>query len=173
MEKQATLKPQDLVVALKVAVNHTRAMPYAALAEELGMSASETHAAVQRAKRSGLLTMEEARPEAIFASLIEFVLHGVRYAFPPQIGAVVRGIPTAAGAPVLAHHFADNSEVMVWPHPEGRTRGTALQPLFKSVPAASLIDAKLYDVLAIVDAIRAGSAREREIGRIELQRLLR
>jgi len=173
VDKQPALKPQDLVIALKVAVNRSRALPYATLAEELGMSASEAHAAVQRARFSGLLLTDENKPEALLASLVEFILHGVRYTFPPKIGAIVRGIPTAAGAPVLAHHFADNSEVLVWPHPSGTSRGPSLQPLFKSVPSASLIDVKLYDALAIVDALRAGSAREREISRIELPRVFR
>lgn len=173
MDKQPVLKPQDVVVALKVAVNQSRVFSYSALAEELGMSASEAHGAVKRARISGLLTADESRPEAAPDSLIEFILHGVRYTFPAKIGVVTRGIPTAAGAPVLAHYFADNKETLVWPHPSGTSRGPSLQPLFKSVPAASLLDAKLYGALALVDGLRAGSAREREISRIELQRVLR
>jgi len=41
--------------------------------------------------------------------------------------------------------------------------------LYKTVPKAALKDAKLYELLAIVDAIRDGKAREREIAVKELK----
>jgi hypothetical protein len=37
-----------------------------------------------------------------------------------------------------------------------------LEPLYKSVPYAARADEKLYDALALVDAIRSGRARERK-----------
>lgn len=47
------LKPQDAVVLLKLVVAG-EGWTYPSLAESLGMSASEVHAAVGRAKRGGL-----------------------------------------------------------------------------------------------------------------------
>ncbi len=50
VNRQVTLKPQDLLVALKLALPGQKPAPYAELAEALGMSASEVHASVGRLK---------------------------------------------------------------------------------------------------------------------------
>lgn len=44
---------------------------------------------------------------------------------------------------------------------------------FVSVPSAVKIDSKLHELLALVDAIRAGRAREKEIAITELKKYLR
>ena len=49
------LKPQDFLVALKLLALGDQHWTYAGLAHELGLSASEVHAAVQRGLASGLL----------------------------------------------------------------------------------------------------------------------
>ncbi|MEP7295621.1 MAG: hypothetical protein ABI702_05485 [Burkholderiales bacterium] len=49
------MKPQDFLVALKLVALGDQHWTYARLAHELGMSASECHAAVQRGLASGLL----------------------------------------------------------------------------------------------------------------------
>ena len=46
--------------------------------------------------------------------------------------------------------------------------GIAFSPLYRNVPAAALRDPKLYGFLTLVDAIREGRAREREIAIQEL-----
>ncbi|WP_457584829.1 hypothetical protein [Ensifer canadensis] len=48
----------------------------------------------------------------------------------------------------------------VWPYSAGREMGQAVDPLFKSVPEAALKDERLYEYLALVDAIRLGNQRE-------------
>ncbi len=65
---------------------------YAALAQELGMSSSEVHAALQRAQSARLYA--EAVRAVIPPNLIEFLVHGVRYAFPAEFGPPARGMPT-------------------------------------------------------------------------------
>jgi hypothetical protein len=47
-------------------------------------------------------------------------------------------------------------------------RGTSFTPLYKNVPEASKRDPKLYELLALVDTIRDGRARESEIAIREL-----
>ena len=47
----------------------------------------------------------------------------------------------------------------VWPWRDGETRGIALEPLYKTAPAAALRDPVLYQSLALLDAIRDGRAR--------------
>ena len=62
---------------------------------------------------------------------------------------------------VLARVFAPGSDDCVWPHPNGSVRGQGLEPLHPSVPFAAMQDAKLYEMLALFDALRVGRARER------------
>jgi hypothetical protein len=61
----------------------------------------------------------------------------------------------------------------VWPWRDGDTRGVGLEPLYKSVPHAALRDCALYQLLALVDAIRDGRARERNLAERDLSHRLR
>jgi len=53
----------------------------------------------------------------------------------------------------------------VWPWRDGNTRGVGLEPLYKNAPHAALRDPALYELLALLDAIRDGRARERDLVR--------
>jgi len=77
------LKPQDVVVLLKLVVTW-EGWTYPSLAESLGMSASEVHAAVARAKQSGLYDEHRRMPNN--KALAEFIVHGLRYVFPAERG---------------------------------------------------------------------------------------
>jgi len=57
----------------------------------------------------------------------------------------------------------------VWPYAEGAIRGEEFEPLYPSVPFAAQRDPKLYELLALVDAIRDGRARERSLAAKELE----
>ncbi|WP_211451887.1 hypothetical protein [Collimonas antrihumi] len=161
--KQLVLKPQDLLVALKIAVNSERQFTYAELASELFMSISEVHSSAKRAQTCGLLARTSELTAVKFA-LHEFLEHGVRYVFPQINSMLTRGIPTALAGPVLSKHFmATDGLPQVWPDAEGNTQGIGLQPIYPSVPLACRIDFKLYGVMTLVDALRGGHARDREI----------
>jgi hypothetical protein len=45
----------------------------------------------------------------------------------------------------------------------------AIPPLYGSVPHACKVDPKLYELIVLVDAIRDGRARERQIAIKEIQ----
>ena len=168
-QKQPVLKPQDFLVALKIVVNEDRAITFADLGRELSMSTSEVHAATQRAEMSRLLTRESGQLRAARLSLQEFILHGVKYVFPALQGGLTRGMATGIAVPPLKKFFAQNEALSpVWPDPQGEERGLSLQPIYPSVPAAARADFRLYEILALVDALRAGAAREREIAASEL-----
>jgi hypothetical protein len=159
------LKPQDLLVLLKVASHPPQRWTYAALGEALIMSASETHASVKRAAASGLAVLGDRgdwRP--VRPSLLEFVLHGVRYIWPATPGPVKRGVPTSFGVEPLASRLtAAPGEAPVWAHPSGKAKGPTLSPLYRSAPAAALADPELHRLLALLDALRTGRARERTL----------
>jgi hypothetical protein len=82
-------------------------------------------------------------------------------------------MPTAHAAPVLKKLIAETKKAPpVWPDPEGAVRGESFSPLYKSAPKAAAQDAKLYDALALFDAIGGGAAREREIAATMLKEML-
>jgi len=162
------LKPQDIYILLKLVAMGENQWSYASVAGELFMSASEVHAGIKRAVAARLMSSDSVRP--LKKSLEEFLIHGVKYAFPPDHGGLTRGVPTGYAAPPLKDIITQPNELPpVWPDPEGNTRGYEFSPLYKTVPKAVVKDAKLYELLAIVDAIRDGRAREREIAVKELK----
>lgn len=119
------LKPQDLLVLLKVAAHPPQRWTYVALGDALSMSSSEAHASVKRAVASGLaVAASRAEWSPIRPNLLEFMLHGVRYIWPAAAGPVKRGVPTAFGAEPLASQLtAAPGEAPVWAHPEGKAKG--------------------------------------------------
>lgn len=163
-----SLKAQDVVVLLKLASRADTPWSYPKLAVELAMSASEVHASVRRATQAGLL--QETTRAVNRHALLELLVHAVKYVFPAERGGVTRGLPTSYAAPPLRAHFHVSSELPpVWPDAEGTVRGEELEPLYRTVPQAARADAQLYEWLALVDAVRAGRARERELAIKELR----
>jgi len=160
------LKPQDIVVVLKLVAMQSRAWSYMQLANELCMSASEINAGVKRALRARLLLQlgEGEQPRPHRKAIEEFLIHGIKYAFPPDHGSIVRGMKTSYAASPLADALLfDGLNPPVWPYAEGSERGPSLSPLYRSVPKAAEQDQALYELLILVDAIRDGRARERSI----------
>lgn len=105
-------------------------------------------------------------------NLSEFLEHGIQYVFVPDRGELNRGMPTAYAAAPLDNIFASYEFPPIWPDPEGEVRGESFSPLYKSAPKAARNDPKLYMLLALVDAIRGGRAREREMAKKELRKAL-
>ena len=165
--------PQDIVFLLKLIALKERTWTYNGLAVELGMSPSEVHYSAKRALASRLATKVGKGIRVHVDNLTEFLSHGVQYCFFPERGGISRGVPTAHAAPPLKDKFISGSEMPpVWPDADGEVRGESFAPLHKSVPYAARKDANLYMLLALVDAIRGGSAREKKAARKELEKRL-
>lgn len=168
------LKPQDIVVLLKLVAVNQREWSYSQLAIELGMSPSEVHAALKRALAARLALQQANRIIPYVRNLEEFIVHGLRYVFIPERGELTRGMPTSVAAPPLENSFVGSGEPpLVWPDPEGGVRGMSISPLYRSAPSAARADKELYELLVLVDAIRAGSAREQNMAVKELKRRLK
>jgi hypothetical protein len=168
------LKPQDVVVALKLFAYPDVRPPISIIANDLSLSPSEVHGAIGRLRASRLLHGPGLKDRPNISTLEEFLIHGLKYAFPAEHSNVTRGIPTSYAAEPLKSEIAmSNEPPPVWPWPEGDTRGIGLEPLYKKVPQAALRDSELYKLLALVDAIRDGRARERKIAEQDLVRRLR
>ncbi|MGQ0799657.1 MAG: MarR family transcriptional regulator [Pseudomarimonas sp.] len=159
------LKPQDLLVLLKVAAHRELRWTYVGLGEALSMSASEVHASVRRAVTSGLaISRGRGDWSPVRPALLEFAAHGVRYVWPATAGPMKRGVPTSFGALPLSEKIsAVPGEAPVWAHPQGSAKGPALSPIYRTAPQAALADPALHRMLALVDALRTGRARERTL----------
>ena len=163
-------KPQDVVVALKLALEDSFSS-YAELGQALGLSASEVHAAVRRLADARLVDPDTKQVKR--EALRNFLVHGVPYAFPATPKEVTRGMPTAWAAPAMAEKISSSDQIPpVWPDPQGQVQGAAVQPLYASVPGAARRDPELYRILALVDALRIGRARERALAEKEIGQLL-
>jgi hypothetical protein len=174
------MKSQDIVILLKLvsleeqerASNRdgppTREDPYSvrSLGASLGISKSEVNASINRSCASGLALKGgpdgHAKPNR--RDLCSFIIHGLKFVFPAKPGAMTRGVPTAFSAPMLEPYLvAGGSYIYVWPYAYGNEMGQAVDPLFKSVPDAVQEDEKLYEYLALIDAIRLGRQREAKL----------
>lgn len=171
------LKPQDVFITLKLVAMGRRPWTYVQLANELFMSASEINAGVKRAIRARLAGPPpggKGNPLPNLLGLHEFLVHGVKYAFPPDRGSITLGVPTAHAAPPLAAQTPPYEELPpVWPSPQGTVKGYAYSPLYSSVPKAALADPALHELLALVDAIRDERSRVANLAIKELGKRLK
>ena len=166
------LKPQDVLVLLKLIALGDEPWTYASLAVDLYMSSSQIHSAIQRSVRSELAFESNDRIFVHVRNLEEFLIHGMRYLLVAERGAKSRGMATLTSAAPLAALFVDSDEPTVWPDPSGDVRGESLAPIYKTAPQAAREDPELYELLVIADALRAGRAREKQAAKKELKKRL-
>jgi hypothetical protein len=166
------LLPQDVVLLVKLVSYGGNRPAIAQVAADLSLSPSQVHQSLKRLERSRLVDAQNGRP--LLRAVEEFLIHGVKYAFPARRGEATRGIPTAYAAAPLNKEIGESGELPpVWPDAEGEVRGLTLEPLHKSAPRAALKDSQLYELLALIDALREGRARERQTAEHELANRLR
>jgi hypothetical protein len=170
MKQHSGMRPQDIVILLKIVALADTPWRITDLATALDISQSEVSESLNRNRIAGL--MDGSKRGVHKAALLEFLLYGLKYVFPEQPGPIVKGMPTAHSAPPLSKRVVASAEPFVWPDPEGNLRGQSIQPLYDTVPRAARIDPKLYELLALVDAVRVGKARERNFAEGELARRL-
>lgn len=163
------LRPQDVFVLCKLLSLKGKRPPIADLAADVRLSGSQVHASLKRLERAGLVAAVADGGRPILNAVEEFFVHGLRYAFPASRGELTRGVPTSYAAPPLNRMIdAGSDPPPVWPSAEGAVRGTSFEPLHKLVPSAVSRDATLYELLALIDALRDGRARERALASKEL-----
>lgn len=167
--KQQIMSPHDIVILLKIVSYGDKQWFQKPLAEELGISQSEVSKSLNRSKYAGLL--DPTGKKVMKLALLEFLQFGIRYIFPQKPGPIVRGVATSHSASPLKEQINSN-EVFVWPYAKGNVRGQSILPLYPSVPEAALKDEILYQLLALIDALRVGRAREKELALEELKKLI-
>lgn len=163
------MRPQDIVILLKIVSMRNGDSLYKQIAEELFISAAEVTHALERCRLAKLIDNSKQKVNTL--ALEEFLVHGLKYVYPVAPQSKVRGIATAFSAPILNDKLSIGEDVYVWPTPKGDVRGFAITPLYKTVPEVARADKRLYDLLAIADIFRIGRAREVEIAKEELKNI--
>ncbi len=165
------LLPQDLYILLKLSCIKGD-WNFRSLSAELFISVSQIHLGLKRAALAGLYSAKQRKPNR--PALEEFVIHGVKFVYFVEQGSLIYGIPTSyAGPPLNKVIVQSGGPQPVWPYPEGKTLGYAIEPLHPAAPKAALIDQEFYELLCLVDGLRDGRARERQIAATEIHNRLR
>lgn len=161
------LQPIDVLVLLKLCVLRDEPISQMRLAGELFISPSSVNAALKHAERVRLYSPNRRRVNA--PAFEEALVHGAKYFLGAVRGTVGRGTPTAWAAPPLVNQIATDEELPpIWPDANGEVRGIAFEPLYPSAPKAAKKDSALYELLALVDALREGGARVSRLATDEL-----
>lgn len=153
------LAPVDVLVLLKIIAQRERSWTQPELASSLSISQSTVSRALKTAEALSLYRPDARRVNA--KALEAALVHGARYFLGATRGGDVRGIPTAWAAPPLNNVIMASDPLQpVWPDPTGSVRGLSVEPLHPSVPKAAKSDPDLYELLALLDVLRIGGARE-------------
>jgi hypothetical protein len=168
--ERSVLRSRDILVLAKL-LDEPPSWTFESLGRVLGLSKSAVHRSVVHLHSSRLLDLQKRR---VFTSNAEeFLVHGLRYAFPATLGAETRGVPTAWAVAPLSTALARTTALPpIWPHPLGQVRGASVEPLDKVAPEAALRDENLHATLALLDALRVGDARVRSLAREMLEQRL-
>jgi len=164
--QQQVMKPQDVLLLLKIVSLKDAQWNQNAIASDLCISQSEVSEATKRMKMAGLLDVKGKKVMRL--ALFNFLQYAAKYVFPVMPGALVRGIATSHSAAPLNQEII-SEESYVWPYAKGSERGQAISPLYPSVVEAVQKDKNLYELLILVDALRVGKAREREMAIVILK----
>lgn len=162
------MRPQDIVVLLKILSMKDNDWRNVDIAYELKISASEVSEALNRCKIAKLIDSNKRKVH--INSFKEFIIYGLKYVFPVEPGAMVKGIPTAHSASPISEHISQGEDIYVWPSAYGNVvRGQAIEPLYK-LPPTVVENQLFYELLVIIDTIRVGRVREIKIAIEELEK---
>jgi hypothetical protein len=157
MRKHNGMRPQDIAILLKIVAINGGTWQLSGLSHSLCISLSEVSESLNRSRIAGLIDHHKKNVNKL--SLLEFLEHGVKYVFPQEPGAMVRGIPTAHSHPFMKKLFASDNN-FVWPDRNGNTLGLTIEPFYAKQVEAVKQDEQYYKLLALTDVIRVGKNRE-------------
>jgi len=170
MRKHNGMRPQDIVVLLKIIVLGSQEWQFLDLSRALYISPAEISESLHRSSLAGLIDYNRKRVNKL--SFFEFLQFGLRYVFPQAPGRLSRGMATAHSHPVIKQKIV-SEEIYVWPDVDGEEYGQSIEPLYPNQIKAAKNDPELYAALAMLDVIRTGKSREIKLAFNYLSKLLR
>ncbi len=163
------MRPQDVIVLLKIISLNDPAFRLVDFAQSIGVSLSEVSDSISRSVFAHLIAPNKKTP--MKNAIYEFLVHGLPYVFPVRPGALVIGMPTAYSAPPLSDTFGNDNPV-VWATSDGEVKGQEIPTFHPKQAFAAKEDNKLYELLALTDALRIGKAREKRMAEADLKKRL-
>jgi predicted transcriptional regulator len=169
MRRHNGMRPQDVAILLKIILLGKEEWQYQDLARTLHISGAEVNASLNRSKIAGLIDFNRKRVNKL--ALFEFLEHGLQYVFPIQPGAVSKGIPTAHSHPSIKNKIISET-LFVWPDIGGTEIGQSIEPLFNNQVQAAKEDPLLYEILSLIEILRVGKNREKNIALSHLKKII-
>jgi DNA-binding transcriptional MocR family regulator len=159
----SSIKGSDLLVLGGLIAIDGDSWTYRSLADDLGVPHAVVQRALIRAGEAGLYSSE--RREVHLPNFEEFAVHALRYVAPGALGAIVPGVPAAWAAEPVAKAIRSSGDNLppVWPSARGTVRGQSLEPLHPAAIAAAERWPEVGRLLAILDSLRTGDLRVREV----------
>lgn len=170
MRSNNRMRPHDIVILIKMLTLGNEVMSMVEMADCLQISQGEISKAMDRNAIAGLVSPDKTRVNKL--ALRDFLIYGLKYVFPPQLGHSARGIATAHSAPPINKYITEGVEYYVWAYYKGTKRGNTIVPLYAKIPKIVENQTDLYELLAIIDTLRVGKKREVEIAISELDKRL-
>ncbi len=170
--KQRTnqIQPLDVLVLLKLAATGREDLSVRELGRDLGgLPKSTVDVSVRRLRAHGLVREHEGKRQVNRLLARDLIEKAIRWLAPADVGRIDLGVATAHAAAPLAGRLMGDAEPVVMRLSEGPVRGRTVTPLHPNAPLAASRDPRLHELLAIVDALRIGRARDREVAIEELR----
>lgn len=169
------LKPQDTLIALKLWADYQQGghMPVREAASLVGISSSEFSKGLRRLEAAQLVVERDGQRFAESHALVEWLCYGLRYAYPAESIGFGRGMPTAWNCEHITSDIVPPSPALVWRQLKGEVEGIIISPFHEAVIITASHNPLLYQVLALVDAVRLGKPRELAIARGLLETLIK
>lgn len=145
------------------------------IGSSLGISKTEISTSLKRcvdsrllvlydSENNGLLSLNEDNWHVNKKALFDLIKYAVPYFFPVKQSGLNFGLATGFSAPILAKELTSGgTNPYVWASEYGTIYGQSIEPLYKTVPFASINDQFVYDSFSLIDAYRMGKAREKDI----------
>ena len=175
---EGTLKPQDVFIACQLAIAGKANVTHAWLSKSLHLSPSTVFEGLKRCRQAKLVSDSaprgsEREVKVMRSRLYEFLVHAVPVLYYPRRSAPVRGIATATFSPAFRERFTKPGDlIMVWPYSKGKEIGEGLVPIYPTVPIACSKSPALYELMATIEVLRVGKAREKAAAEAYLENLL-
>ena len=169
----AILRGQDILVLAKLVVCRGQRPGLVQLGLTLGLGPSHIHGSLTRLDQAHLITATPTTTVVHTDAVVECFIHALKYTFPAMRGAPTAGMPTGFAAPPLKGLARAVELPAVWPHPHGSAHGASITPIHRTAPEAAQRDEALYELLALIDAIREHRPGERRLAEQELTRRVR
>ena len=110
MRKHTGIRPQDIVILLKIISYGQQSWFAKDFAISLFLSGSEVSESLNRSVYAGL--MDSTKKKVLKLNFSEFIIYGLRYTFPQQPGAMQRGMPTAISHPKIKARFPTDTQII-------------------------------------------------------------